>query len=109
MIIIFRKKATDSEIKKISGDFLGYIKFVTDIKRGILAAGGTRHVEGEQLLLENGSQQEHLWGGGLDLETGEIDFDSMINIRPRQGNPSREVLDLKTREEIEKLIRKLLK
>ncbi|MBI3109636.1 hypothetical protein HYZ06_01205 [Candidatus Daviesbacteria bacterium] len=87
----------------------GYIKVVVDVELKILAAGGLRHVEGEELLLKTGSMQENLWGGGLDLATGEIDFDSMINIRTNQGNPSREVLSQNIRKKMEEIIRRLLK
>jgi hypothetical protein len=48
-------------------------------------------------------------GGGLDLETEEVDYDSMINIRPNQGNTSREVLDEGIRSIMTKIIHKLLK
>ena len=80
-----------------------------DVERRILTAGGTKHTDGEALLLENGSRQEHLWGGGLDLETGAVDFDSMINIRPRQDNPSREALNVEVRKTMEEIIRMLLR
>ncbi|MBI2329862.1 hypothetical protein HYU94_00525 [Candidatus Daviesbacteria bacterium] len=87
----------------------GYIKFVVDIEKKILTAGGLRHFDGEQLLLQNGSKQANLWGGGLDLETGEIDFDSMINIRPNQGNASREILSQGIRQQVEEVVKDLLK
>lgn len=73
-----------------------------------MTAGGERHVEGEELLLKDGSKQADLWGGGYDMETGDMDFDSMINIRPVQGNPSREVLDPKIRSSVEKVVERLL-
>lgn len=92
--------------KKISEDFDGYVKVVIDIAKGIVAAGGKRHVDAEQLLFAQGSKQENLWGGGIDLETGAIDFDSMINIRPAQGNSSREVLSGEIRAKMEMLIKK---
>jgi|GEM_PF-3143766 len=82
MILIIRSKADDDTLKKVSSDFDGYIKFVVDIQRKILTAGGMRHSDGEEMLLKDGSRQQNLWGGGLDLETGEIDFDSMINYGP---------------------------
>ena len=84
-------------------------KVVVDCKRKILSAGGKRHADGEELLLKDGSKQKDLWGGGLDLETGEIDFDPMINIRPRQNNPSREVLSPEIREVMVKIILEFLK
>lgn len=108
MLLIIRKKATEDEIGKVSQDLHGYIKVVLDISQNILAAGGLRHVEAEQLLLKNGSRQKDLWGGGLDLETLEIDFDSMINVRPADGNTSREVLSGDIRTQMEIIIRELL-
>lgn len=105
----FITQPIDNKVRKeISEDLSGYVKVVVDIERSIMTAGGKRHVEGEQLLLQKGSKQEHLWGGGIDLETGEIDFDSMINIRPSQANPSREILSPTTRQIVETIIRKLL-
>lgn len=109
MLIIVKDKISQEEIKKVADDLEGYVKFVVDIERGILTAGGLRHVEGEQLLLQNGSKQQNLWGGGLDLETGEIDFDSMINIRPNNNNPSREILSQDIRDKIVVIVNKLLR
>jgi hypothetical protein len=43
-------------------------------------------------------------------ETGErfVEFDSMINIRPSQGNRSRDVLDPKIREKIIAIVKKFI-
>ena len=78
-----------------------------DVRRKILSAGGQKHVDGEQMLLKDGSRQEDLWGAGVDLETNEMDFDSMINLRPTQ-NASREILDQKIRQQVESITRSLL-
>src|SRR3989338_8197675 len=107
MIIIIRSKADGQTLKKVSEDLSGYVKVVVDVRRRILAAGGEKHVDAEQLLLKDGSRQEDLWGGGLDLETEEMDFDSMINLRPTQ-NASREVLDPNIRQQVESITRSLL-
>ncbi len=107
MILIIRKKADPECIKSVAEDLKGYIKVVVDIQRQILAAGGEKHVDGEGLLLKDGSRQENLWGAGLDLETNQMDFDSMINLRPKQ-NTSREVLDQKIRQQVESITRSLL-
>jgi len=109
MLLIIREKAREETLAKVAEDLKGYIKVVVDIQRKILSAGGKMHVDGEKLLLEDGSKQADVWGGGLDLETGEIDFDSVINLRPGQNNPSREVLDLGIRKQMEITIRTLLK
>lgn len=108
MLLVIKQKATKAKVKKISEDFPGYIKVVVDIERRILAGGGKRHFEGEQKLLEEGSKQGNLWGGGLDLETGEIDYNSIINLRANQGNPSREILSETIRKEFDKIVKELL-
>lgn len=107
MLLVFRKKATKEEIKKIAEDLDGYIKLVVDVDKEIIAAGGKRHYEGEQKLLELGSKQGSLWGGGLDLETKEIDFNSIINLRPKE-NPSRDILSEKVRKKFKKIVKTFL-
>ena len=109
MLLIIREKANEEILKKIADDFDGYVKVVVDLKRKILSGGGKLHVDGEKLLLQDGSRQSDLWGAGIDFETGEVDFDSMINLRPGQGNSSREILDKDVRNQIEILIRGLLR
>ena len=108
MLLIVRAKIDAETRKKIAEDLKGYIKVVVDVRRKILAAGGEKHVDGERLLLEDGSLQEDLWGAGLDLETGETDFDSLINLRPIQ-NRSREILDEETRKKVATVIESLFK
>ena len=109
MLLIIREKANEEILKKIADDLDGYVKVVIDLKRKILAGGGKLHMDGEKLLLQDGSRQSDVWGAGIDFETGEVDFDSMINLRPGQGNSSREVLDKDVRNQIEILIRGLLR
>jgi len=92
----------------MADDFDGYIKVVVDIEKGILAGGGERHFDGEQKLIKEGSRQADLWGGGVDLETKEIDYNSIINLRPNQDNPSRDILSKKIRSKIDKIVKDLL-
>ena len=108
MILIIDKKATSEEMQKMAEDLDGYIKVVVDIRLRILAGGGKRHVDSEQMLLEAGSKQENLWGGGYDAETKQIDYNSMINIRPRQQNASREIMSVEIRNEFDKIVKVLL-
>lgn len=90
----------------------GMVKAVADVERELLAVDAEMHADLEQLLLENGSSQDDLWGINLWFdEDGEdfIEFDSMINIRPRQGNRSRDVENPETREKIRKVVAKWIK
>ena len=87
------------------------IKCVADVKRGLLAVDADLHADLERLLLEDGSAQECLWGFNLWVEEeGEdfIEFDSLINIRSWQGNPSRDVEDPEIRETIKAIVQKFI-
>ena len=103
MIVTKTEPYTKEEVEKLREQFDTYIKTVIDIEQKICSAGCDRHFDSEQLLLEQGSNQKDLWGGGIDLETKVIDFNSMINIRPTQGNTSNEIQDAKMRKEYEDL------
>ena len=108
-MIILTSKATRDQLIDICECFKGYVKVVVDIEKEILCAGADRHVDEEQELLKTESRQSNLWGGGLDLETGEIDYNSMINLRPNQDNPSRDILLKEIREKFDEIVNKILK
>jgi hypothetical protein len=105
MIITKNTPYTKEEIKKLRELFDVYIKTVIDIKRKVCSAGCDRHFDSEKILLDQGSKQEDLWGGGIDLETKIIDCNSMINIRPQQGNMSNEIQDVTSRQTFDKLMK----
>jgi hypothetical protein len=72
------------------------VKAVVDVRRRVMAIGGELHSDEEAALIDDGSAQEDLWG--INLYPAEradtwIEFDSMINVRPSQGNRSRNVED----------------
>lgn len=92
-----------SEIEKLKEEFEVYIKTVIDIEKKICAAGMNLHFEGEKILLQQGSEQRNLWGGGLDLETKEIDFNSFINIRPADNNTKNEIQDSEIKQKYKEL------
>jgi hypothetical protein len=92
--------------------FGNLVKAVVDVEREIMAVDGELHSDEEALLLENGSLQQNLWGVNIYPELEEkdwIEFDSIINIRPSQGNRSRGVDDPALREKIVKIIFNLVK
>jgi Protein of unknown function (DUF5674) len=84
-----------------------YVKLAIDVDRLILAGGGEMHFDCEQMLLNDGSRQENIWGAGFMPETQKITYDSLINIRSRQ-NRSMEILDCTIREQIDRIIYELL-
>ncbi len=107
--MIIREKASKKQIEDLAKHFDGYIKVVVDTEREILSGGGDRHSDEEQTLLNNGSLQKNLWGGGFDIKTKEIDYNSIINLRPNQNNPSRDILSLEIRQKFTEIVEKLLK
>ena len=91
--------------------FGDWIKAVVDVSRGIMAVGGDLHADDEAVLLVQGSRQSDVWG--INLYPGDegadwIEFDSMINIRPRGGNRSRGVDDERTRARIRSIVESLI-
>lgn len=109
----------DSPIKKAdlastSTNFIdeNTIKAAVDVHREIIAVDSPMHYDCEQLLLENGSAQADIWGINLYLDENDIDdvveFDSMINIRPSQGNRTRGVDDPALQAKIKEVISKWL-
>ncbi len=93
MIVTTTAPYTREEIEKLKEQFGTYIKTVIDMKQKICSAGCDRHFDSEQVLLESGSLQSDVWGGGVDLETKIIDYNSFINIRPADNNLSNEIQD----------------
>jgi len=88
------------------------VKAVVDVERGIMAVGGELHADEEAVLLDQGSAQRHLWGINLYPEKPPdewIEFDSMINVRPSQGNRSRDVESREIREAIMSVVNRLVR
>ena len=70
------------------------------------------HADGEAFLLDHGSLQEDLWGINLHPEhfgtANFIEFDSMINIRPRLQIARRDVLNPEVRATITAIINEVV-
>ena len=95
---IIRETIAVSTLKEMAESMFGnLVKAVVDVDQGIMAVGGEMHADEEALLLDEGSSQASLWGINLypaDFATPRfIEFDSVINIRPRLGNHTRSVDD----------------
>lgn len=103
-IVIIEKRATERDIEKASEEYGQYVKIVADIESGITAIGGVWHADAERKLIEDGSDQESLWGGGIDLVSKKIDYSALINIRPTQENDSMEILDKEIKNKFRKIV-----
>lgn len=111
-LLIVRSPVSRAELARMAQKQFGdMIKAVVDVGREIMAVGGELHADGEAALLDDGSAQSALWGINLyPAESGEqwIEFDSMINVRPAQGNRSRDVEDAGLRETIRRIVGRLV-
>lgn len=111
-VIIIRSPMTRKALQDAAGLLYGeLIKVVVDVDREIMAIGGELHADEEQVLLTDGSRQQDLWG--INVYPGRTDeswlkYDSMINLRPSQGNRSRGVDDPAIRERILLVVKKLV-
>lgn len=111
-MIIISGPVSLTDLKAMAqGGFGNLVKAVVDVDREIMAVDGELHADEEALLLENGSRQRNLWGINIypELEGADrIEFDSLINIRPSQGNRSRGVDNMEIREKIIQVVQNLI-
>jgi len=109
---IVREKITLEELKKMSEKMHdNLVKAVVDIEKNIMVVDAGMHADEEVVLLEEGSQQEDLWGINIypyQSIDKWIEFDSMINLRPSYGNKTRSVDDIKVQERIKKIVEALV-
>ena len=107
-IHIIRQPATEKEIQEMLEELETYIKLAVDVERNILAGGGEYHADCEEALLEDGSQQEDVWGADWYPDSRMVAFSALINIRPHQKNLGMEIQEPEVRKKIETIIRHLL-
>jgi len=104
---------TFDELKKMAADTFGnVVKAVVDVDRELIAVDAELHSDLEALLLGNGSKQKNLWGINFypEMQGNDfIEFDSMINMRPSQGNRSRGVDNEEMRKKIIEIAAKRIK
>lgn len=108
MIHIIRSRATKQQMEEMLQTLSTYIKLAVDIQRGILAGGGVMHADCDSAILEDSSKQEDIWGADWNPFSQQVTFDALINIRPRQNNPSLEILDLTLRMRMAEITHQLL-
>jgi hypothetical protein len=112
-IRIVRDAIALDELRQLAaGQFGDFVKAVVDVRQGVMAIAGELHADEEALLLEDGARQADLWGINIypDRAAAErVEFDSMINVRPAQGNRSRSVDDAGLQRRIQDIVVRLVR
>lgn len=108
---IIKEKISFEELKKIAAQGYGeMVKAVVDIEKGIMAVGGELHADESQMLFEQGSKNENLWGINIYLDRPKedyLEYNSLINVKP-SINRSMEVENLEIKEKIKKIVDDLI-
>ena len=106
-IVVVDRRIDPAELARLAQLFFdNMVKYVVDVERRIAAVGGELHADAEQLLLQAGSRQTDLWGANYYPGRGEddcIEYTSLINIRPAQGNRSMLIADAAIRERVREI------
>ena len=111
-IRIIEKPISIADLREIAKLRFGdMVKAVVDVQKKIMAVGGELHADSEAVMLDHESKQADLWGINIYVDQPReswVEFDSMINIRPSQGNRSRSVEDESIRQIIIQIVNSLI-
>jgi len=108
MIYLLKLPVTSTQIQEMLAQYDDMIKIVVDIRRHMVSGGGEMHADCESVLLDDGSEQDDLWGANWYPAEQRIEFESLINIRPRLGNRSILIQDENLRKQVETITREIL-
>ncbi|MFA6536136.1 MAG: DUF5674 family protein [Candidatus Paceibacterota bacterium] len=107
-IVVVKDSIGIREVKELAKEFyVSMIKGVVDVENEILALGGEYHMDANIRLLEDGFEQQDIWGFNIRLDKDPadwIEYVSLINIRPAQGNFDMEIGDVSLRGKIKDIL-----
>ena len=106
-MLLISSSLSQKDLKSLRKTYGSYLKVTVDIAKQILVAGCELHADGEKILLESGSLQDNIWGGGINLITKEIDATAVLNLRPKFQNTSLEILDPQKRQKLIAVVQKM--
>jgi len=102
--VLVKDKITLSDLQKAKEDYGDYVKITVDMGNARVVIGGQWHADGEKLLIQNGSKQSDIWGGGINLITNQVETFALINLKSNDNN-SQEILDPKTRKRFIEIVK----
>jgi hypothetical protein len=107
---ILVERLTPEQIVNLAAEiFDDMFKVVVDVERGVLAAGGALHADAEQLLLDDGSRQQDVWGANYFPARAigsRLEYSALINIRPDAGNSDQNIRSEAVRAKVRCIVEK---
>lgn len=107
-ILVVRESVDQETLLALANEWHhSLVKGVADINRSLVALGGEWHIDANNRLIEEGSEQQNLWGFNVypkEKGNSAIEYNSLINIRPMQGNRSMEIASEKTRKAVRRTV-----
>ena len=111
-IKIVKEPISVEEVRELAKEmYRDMVKGVADIEREIIALGGEWHVDANNILIADGSEQRSIWGFNLYPDKrgdDAVEYVSLINIRPAQGNREMEITDTGVRDNIRGILERVL-
>ena len=104
MLLIRKMSLSKGEVRQMVKELDGYVWAVMDTNKGMIAVGDEYVITMKNALLREKCALCDIFGLGLDLKSGEIDFRSLANIKWMDRRSTREV-PIGKRERMEILIR----
>ena len=111
MKIISNPTKKEKIINSYNHFFKKMAKAVVDVENKIIAIDAELHADLEEMLIENGSRQNSLWGINLYLENEKDDwvaYTALINIRPALGNDGMEIKNETIKKKIAEIVYRLI-
>ncbi|OGE83584.1 MAG: hypothetical protein A3B10_03710 [Candidatus Doudnabacteria bacterium RIFCSPLOWO2_01_FULL_44_21] len=110
---IIEQSISLAELQDLAKESFGdMVKVVIDLEKKIMAMDAELHADEEALLLDKGSKQENLWGFNIYVNEPReswLEFNSMVNIRPSQNNPSRNIQSQEIKDKITLIVNQKVK
>ena len=114
LVKIVKSKISIEELKQIAkaNGYSEMVKAAVDVERGVMALGGGLHADCSEILFEDGSKGENVWGINIyfnkDRVKGDwIEYNSLTNVKPLT-NRSLEIEDNAVKEKIKKIVNQLV-
>lgn len=109
-IKILTEKTDANDLKVFAENWYpDFLKGCVDLANRKVAVGGDYHIESAQILVNDGGQGQNIWGFNIRYleDKNIIEFDSMVNIKPKVNN-GRLIVDEDLKNEVKKLIEEFI-